>query len=67
MLFTDGWGARTGQPVIVVNETPKRYRVLGVNDALRLPMRGRGLRVIYRPATALVPKYAVKLEALTNG
>jgi hypothetical protein len=63
VLVTDGWGDRQEQPVIVEGETPQRYRVRAVNEELRLPLRGNGVRLILRSGTVLVPKNAVRLEA----
>lgn len=64
MLHTDGWGGRQRQRCLVVGETPKRYRVRAEpGGELRLPLRGNGIRRIFSPGTALVPKYAVTFEA----
>lgn len=60
-LVIDGWGGRLSQPVIVEGETPTRYRVRAVNEELRLPSRGHGLRLVLRSGTVLVPKHAVRL------
>lgn len=62
VLLADGWGGRQRQAVIIEGETPKRYRVRAVGDALRLPSRGQGVRIILRSGTALVPKYAVVFD-----
>lgn len=63
-LHLDGWSGRTIQPVVVMAETPKRYRVMATSaEGLRVP-RGRhqSVLIIYRPGTHLVPKYAVTFE-----
>ena len=56
-LHLDGWCGRTKQDVIVVGETPKRYRIRPAGDrSVRLAGRSRSLR----PGdTALVPKRAI--------
>jgi hypothetical protein len=64
VLVIDGWAGRHEQPVVIEDETPKRYRVRAVAEELRLPSRGRGVRIILRSGTVLVPKYAVRV---TNG
>ena len=49
VVHQDGWAGRTQTPVMVIGETPKRYRV-------------RWLQGSYRRAAGdvtLVPKYAV--------
>lgn len=61
-LVIDGWAGRFEQPVWIVGETPTRYRVSPVEDELRLPMRGRGVRKILRGGTVLVPKTAVRRQ-----
>jgi len=63
VLMIDGWGGRSYQPVVVEAETPKRYRVRAVGDRLRLPSHGgRGVRIVFRSGTVLVPKTAVRLD-----
>ena len=62
-LHLDGWGGRTSQSCVVVSETPKRYRVMAVDqEGLKVRTRGRGLLTVYRPGTYLVPKHAVTFE-----
>lgn len=63
LLVIDGWEGRTYQPVVIEGETPKRFRVRAVNESLRLPSRGRGVRIILRSGTVLVPKSAVREDA----
>ena len=58
-LFFDDWAGRRAYPVIVVAETPKRYRIR-VEEKTRLAGRCRWL---YPGETALVPKSAVSLLA----
>lgn len=63
-LHLDGWAGRTKHGVLVVGETPKRYRIMSDEhvDGVHLPGRRRFLPV---GETALVPKCAVtkKTEA----
>ena len=61
-LYTEGWYARRLQAIMVVGETPKRYRVQSADgDVVRLSGRSATIR---GTETALVPKYAVtKREA----
>jgi hypothetical protein len=63
VLVIDGWGGRSYQPVIIEGETPKKYRVRAVEEKLRLPLRGNGVRIILRSGTVLVPKHAVRVDA----
>lgn len=53
-LCTDGWAGRSEQAVLVVGETPKRYRIKTV---MRTKLPGRWL---YAGELALVPKQAVR-------
>ena len=56
-LLMDGWAGRTAAPVVVVGETPSRYRIRGVGTR---PVRLAGhLRFVMPGDTALVPRYAV--------
>lgn len=54
-LLMDGWAGRTEQAVMVIGETPKKFRIKAV-------MRTKlgGARWIYTGETALVPKHAVR-------
>jgi len=61
-LVMDGWAGRNEQPVTIEGETRTRYRVRAVEEQLRLPSRGLGVRIILRSGTVLVPKTAVRLE-----
>lgn len=56
-LVLDSWAGRERIPVEVVGETPKRYRVRLLADAL-LPSR----RHVKAGETVLVPRYAVKQD-----
>ncbi len=62
VLVIDGWAGRQEQPVVIEGETPKRYRVRAVEEQLRLPSRGQGVRIVLRSGTVLVPKTAVRLR-----
>lgn len=55
-ICTDGWEGRTEQFVLVVGETPKRYRIMATQGT-KLAGRSRWLKP---GQTALVPKYAVR-------
>jgi hypothetical protein len=63
-LHLDGWGGRTKQAVVIVDETPKRYRITPDiifasregEKSVRLAGRRRSLAF---HETALVPKRAV--------
>lgn len=54
-LCMDGWAGRTKEPVKIVGETPKRYRVELLKDC-RLPGRNKSGKA---GEIVLVPKYAV--------
>lgn len=58
ILLLDGWEGRTETPVEVIGETPKKYRIRAIQ---RTKLGGR-YRWIDVGDTALVPKYAVRLE-----
>lgn len=55
-LLTDSYAGRSEQPVMIVGETPKRYRIKAV---VRTRMPGR-CRWLYIGDMALVPKTAVR-------
>jgi hypothetical protein len=57
-LVLDGWAGRQRIPCEVIGETPKRYRIKLLQDAL-LPSR----RQCKAGDVVLVPRYAVKLES----
>lgn len=57
-LMLDGWAGRREHKVEVIGETPKRYRIRAVE---RTKLAGR-CRWLYAGETALVPKYAIRLE-----
>ena len=60
VLCLQDWAGYTEQPVVVVGETPKRYRVMPSGSAMvKLGGRARWLRP---GKTALVPKRAVRME-----
>lgn len=56
-LHLDGYGGRTVQAIVVMGETPKKYRVTPAGDSL-LRLGGRR-RFIAPGETALVPRRAV--------
>jgi hypothetical protein len=59
VLMKDGWAGRIDTPVLVVGETPKRFRITPPNDEpVKLAGRARWLQP---GQTALVPKHAVRL------
>jgi hypothetical protein len=58
LLWLDGWAGRSSVPVIVIGETPKRYRI----KTLRRTRLGGRNRWLTAGATALVPKRAVTLS-----
>ena len=58
VLHTQSWAGRSETPVMVVGETPKKYRIRAITDT-RLGGRGR---VCVAGETALVPKHSVTLE-----
>lgn len=53
-LLLDSWAGRREVPIEVLGETPKRYRVRLLSDAM-LPRRGH----IQAGEIVLVPKHAV--------
>lgn len=59
MLCLQSYAGRTEQLVVVVGETPKRYRI----RALKWTRLGGGSRFLRAGDTALVPKYAVRFHA----
>lgn len=56
LLCTNSYAGRREQPVLVVGETPKRYRIQAI-ERTRMPGRCRWL---YAGELALVPKSAIK-------
>ena len=58
LLVIDDW---PDQVVEIVAETPSHYRVRSVAEALRLPLRNNGLRLILRSGTWLVPKHQIRM------
>lgn len=58
-LCTDGWAGRNEQAVLVVGETPKKYRIKAV---MRTRMPGR-CRWLSAGELALVPKHAIRMSA----
>ncbi len=56
-LHLDGWAGLRQWAVLVVGETPKRYRIRAVMDNTPLPRRR-----IMAGQEALVPKYAVSFS-----
>lgn len=55
ILCIDGWAGRTETPVLIIGETPKRYRIRAIERT-----KLAGARWLYRGETALVPKSAIK-------
>ena len=55
-LCTDGWAGRSEQAVLIVGETPKRYRIKAVMRT-KLP----NYRWLYVGELAMVPKTAIRL------
>lgn len=60
-LQFDDWAGRYQVKVLVVGETPKRYRIRALRD-MRLAGRNRSLR---KDAEALVPQTALTFKPLT--
>lgn len=58
-LGITGWHGTIWQPVVVVGETPKRYRIRS-RDENPVRLAGR-LRYVTDKTTALVPKRAVRM------
>lgn len=56
----DGWGGRTESRVLVIGETPKRYRIQAI---ARTKLAGRD-RYLNAGETALVPKRAVSFTSM---
>lgn len=58
IVAVDGWAGRSEIPVIIIGETPKRYRVRLDSDK---PEKLAGRNVWRQPGEVfLVPKYAVR-------
>lgn len=57
-IHMDGWSGRTSSEVIVVDETPRRFRIKTI-DSKAVKLAGRN-RWLLPGATALVPKGAVE-------
>lgn len=60
-LCLNGWGGYTETPVLVVGETPKKYRIEAL---MRMRLGGR-YRWLYNGERTLVPKDAIKVVADT--
>jgi hypothetical protein len=58
-LCLDGWAGRSEQAVMVVGETPKRYRIRAVMDGTRMQGNWRQLKA---GQEALVPKRAIRFS-----
>jgi hypothetical protein len=56
----DGWGGRTESRVLVIGETPKRYRIQAI---ARTKLAGRD-RYLNAGETTLVPKHAVSFTSM---
>lgn len=59
-LCLTGWHGYSEQPVLVVGETPKRWRIEAI-EATQLPGHG-GRRVLQKGERTLVPRYAVRRD-----
>lgn len=59
LLMLDGWIGRTDTPVLIVGETPKKFRITPPTEK-RVKLGGRS-RWLYPGETALVPKHAVRV------
>jgi hypothetical protein len=55
-IILNSWGGLFQQDVLVVGETPQRYRIQAIDKDVRLAGRSRYLRP---GETTLVPKHAV--------
>lgn len=60
LLCMNGWAGYYEQPIEVIGQTPKRYRIRATE---RIRLGGR-CRWLYRGETALVPKSAVKFASV---
>lgn len=60
-LQLDGWEGRTQQPVEIVGQTPKRFRI---RAGRRTRLAGR--RYLGPDDEALVPRYAVTVEPVAG-
>ena len=58
LCFND-WAGFYTKPIVVLGETPKRYRITTPPDVDRIRLAGRN-RYLHRGQTALVPKTAVR-------
>lgn len=63
VIVTQGWEGRQEQPVLVVGETPTRYRVTPAMGSVKLAGRNRWLQW---GETALVPKRAVRFTEIAR-
>lgn len=63
LVCGDDW---PDQVVVIVAETPSRYRVRARGRELRLPLRNNGIRIISRPGTWLVPKHTIQLITVVS-
>lgn len=62
-LHTDGWGGRQRQTVVVIAETPKRYRIRAFQSGeIRVPAGRHGILKIFGNGTHLVPKTAITFD-----
>lgn len=62
-ITLDGWAGRVTQPVKVIGETPKRYRITAEK---KIHLAGR-CRTLSPGETALVPKYTVTFAKAQGG
>jgi hypothetical protein len=58
-ILISGWHGISKYPVVLVGETPKRYRVKWILDDPFLPLRSGTVR--YKGDDFLVPKAAVRV------
>lgn len=61
---TNGWAGRVWHPVVVIGETPKRYRIKSRDGKAYTFAANRKLA---EGASMLVPKHAVRFEQPTPG
>ena len=59
-LGLQGWHGVSWTHIVVVGETPKRYRIRGIGNGI-VPLAGR-MRSLQPGQTALVPKRSVRFE-----
>ncbi len=60
VLCLQDWSGYSEQPILIVGETAKRYRIQTPNHQVTVKLSGRS-RWLRPGFTALVPKHAVKV------